>query len=197
MSAVCRSCGVAVVPGYVRCPKCHAPIPGGGSRNRRAGGGTAVDPGGTSLESGRRFPYFLVGGGVIVVIAVVWFYSALQDYRDAGRRTVAKPTPAQPGETTPATPVAVPGTDPTTTTPPPNAPDPTAAASDFQAGLQRQRLWSTVEVFGDRVDVRSGSCGDPAMPPAVDAARDGLRSAGLTRLRCLEQSGRVVFERDL
>jgi hypothetical protein len=45
--------------------------------------------------------------------------------------------------------------------------------------------------------VRSGSCGDPAMRPAIEGAKVVLRGAGLTKLRCLEQSGAVVFERDL
>jgi hypothetical protein len=35
------------------------------------------------------------------------------------------------------------------------------------------------------------------MPPAIDSERPVLRGAGLTRLRCLAQSGAVVFERDL
>ena len=48
-----------------------------------------------------------------------------------------------------------------------------------------------------RVDGPSGSCADPAIGPVIDAARSALRGAGLTRLRCLAQSGAVVFERDL
>jgi hypothetical protein len=206
MSAVCRVCGVAVVPGYVRCPKCHAPLPRG-AQNPRGGTGTTIDPdgggGGTSLPSARRFPILPVAiGGVVLLVAIIWFYTAMQDYRNVGRRPAAKqgsdvtdPT-AIAGEPTPAPSIAQP--DPSLgTTPSPNAPSPSVAASELESGLRRQRLWSTVEVVGDQIDVRSGSCGDPGMAPAVDAARTGLRSAGLTRLRCLEQSGRVVFERDL
>jgi hypothetical protein len=35
------------------------------------------------------------------------------------------------------------------------------------------------------------------MPGAIEQARAGLRAAGLTNVRCLEESGRVVFERAL
>jgi hypothetical protein len=206
MSAVCRACGVAVVPGYVRCPKCHAPLPRG-AQNPRGGTGTTIDPdgggGGTSLPSAqRRVPIIPVVGGVVVLVAIIWFYSALQDYRNTAKRPAATPgteatdPSATPGEPAPAPSVAQPDPALAGTTPAPNAPNPSVAAG-FESGLRRQRLWSTVEVLGDRIDVRSGSCGDPGMAPAVDAARAGLRSAGLTRLRCLEQSGRVVFERDL
>jgi hypothetical protein len=45
--------------------------------------------------------------------------------------------------------------------------------------------------------VRSSACSEAALGSLIDARRDVLRDAGLTRLRCLEQSGRVVFERDL
>jgi hypothetical protein len=31
----------------------------------------------------------------------------------------------------------------------------------------------------------------------VEGKRSALRAAGLTKLRCVEQSGAVVFERDL
>jgi hypothetical protein len=79
----------------------------------------------------------------------------------------------------------------------PAGPDPRTAAADLERSLGRQRLWSSVQVIGGRVEVRSGSCADPAIGPVIDGAQPTLRSAGLTRLRCLAQSGAVVFERDL
>ena len=79
----------------------------------------------------------------------------------------------------------------------PKGPAPEASASDLQSALRRQRLWSTVTVSGARVDVRSGSCGDPAMKSAVDGAAPQFKSAGLTTLRCVEESGAVVFTRSL
>jgi hypothetical protein len=77
------------------------------------------------------------------------------------------------------------------------APDPRTATRDLEGVLRQQRLWGRVEVVGARVDVRSGSCADRAMRPAIDGKAAVLHDAGLTKLRCLEQSGAVVFERDL
>jgi len=83
----------------------------------------------------------------------------------------------------------------------PNQPAPQlqtgAAASALERALRARRLWSTVDVSGSRIEVRSASCDDPAMAPTVEGIVPTLRSAGLTRLRCLAQSGSVVFERDL
>ncbi|MCW5804787.1 MAG: hypothetical protein KIT31_20625 [Deltaproteobacteria bacterium] len=81
--------------------------------------------------------------------------------------------------------------------PVPSAPNPRGAAADLERALRRQRLWSTVEVFGERADIRSNACAEAGLAAAVEGAREALRTAGLTRLRCLEQSGRVVFTRDL
>ena len=51
MSSVCPACGIAVVPGYVRCPRCHAGLPVGAGRVKR----TPADPGGTAVAR-RGFP---------------------------------------------------------------------------------------------------------------------------------------------
>jgi hypothetical protein len=71
------------------------------------------------------------------------------------------------------------------------------AADALARALGRQRLWSTVELMGARVEVRSASCEEQGMSTTIDGARAGLRAAGLTQLRCVAQSGGVVFERDL
>jgi len=83
--------------------------------------------------------------------------------------------------------------------PPPEAstPDLAAASADLEDTLRRQRLWGRVVITGQRIDLRSGSCADPAMRPLIDGKKPLLHNAGLTKLRCLEQSGAVVFERDL
>jgi hypothetical protein len=77
------------------------------------------------------------------------------------------------------------------------AQDPAAAAADLERTLRGQRLWGRVMISGPRIDVRSGSCADPAMRSTIEGTSRLLRSAGLTKLRCLEQSGAIVFERDL
>src|SRR5262245_52908778 len=63
-SATCSACGVAVVPGYVRCPKCHRPLP-----SRRASTGA----GGTAVSGGNlRAIAPIVAGGVVVLGVIVW-----------------------------------------------------------------------------------------------------------------------------
>jgi hypothetical protein len=210
MSAACPACGVAVVPGYVRCPRCHAALPVAGASRRNT---STVDPGGTSVaQSGmpRWFVWALgIGGGVLVLWLVVgWVSDAFSDYskkavRDASVEQVdPQATPGTnpqgvrptPGTGTPS------GDSPSLTPTQPavrNGPSAAATVAELERALRRRRLWSTVELVGSRVDVRSGSCGDANMSPMIESMRGAMRGAGLTRLRCLEQSGRVVFERDL
>jgi hypothetical protein len=113
----------------------------------------------------------------------------------------ALPTPLQPIEAIPRPPRgAVPATviAPSTRAAPPDlAQAQGTVVTDLEDTLRRQRLWGRVVITGARVDVRSGSCADPAMRPLIDGKRSLLTGAGLTKLRCVEQSGAVVFERDL
>jgi hypothetical protein len=74
---------------------------------------------------------------------------------------------------------------------------PEDVAKTLEHNLKTQRLWSTVTVTGDHVDVRSASCADGAMKPAIETVVASFHAAGLTKLRCVEQSGGVVFARDL
>lgn len=194
MSVVCPACGVAVVAGYVKCPKCHAAIP---TRPHAQPQG----PGGTSMAGGGGLPMIpmLVGGAVVLAIVVGVMLrggkakaSSTTDPSDAGAE-VEPEGESPPVQTAP--------TDPTPVVPNqavvPRGPDPGAAAASLETALKRGRLWGTVEVTGARVDVRSGACADPGMGPVLAAAHAALHDAGLTKLRCLEQSGGVVFERDL
>jgi hypothetical protein len=191
---------VAVIPGYVKCPRCHAVLPGAAALRR-----SGIDPGGTSVPE-RSFPIAPVAVVAIAISLVLFFVlggdrkkappasnvsgvsapdvsgstsEAVAPVRPAGAASAPQPTP-RPLEIPAAT-----------------GPNPGAAASELERALGRQRLWSSVQPSGDRVDVRSGSCAEPAIGPVIDAARAALRGAGLTRLRCLAQSGAVVFERDL
>jgi hypothetical protein len=194
--ASCPSCGVAIVPGYVKCPKCGNPLPALArtkSNTFGSGGGTAVDGGG-----GSRLPLFVaLGAGVAIAIVLVVVLGG------GGGSTTASTTAPEPTEetddedtTTPTQPTQPddPGTTPTQPT---NNGEALAAAEELDRELKRQRLWGTVRVIDQRVDVRSGACEDKGMAPVIDAARTRLQGAGLTKLRCLAQSGAVVFERDL
>lgn len=177
-----------MTPGYVKCPKCHMQLPSA----RRAG----TQAGGTAVAGQGRPPVlaFVIGGAV--ALGIVLFF-ALR----GGDEIEAAPTPA-PAQTA-EQPTVAPTTGDPGTLPDPTpaagsaAPDPKFAISALDRALKKERLWGTVQAVGARVDVRSGACSDPGMAPLLDANAGALRDAGLTRLRCMEQSGAVVFERDL
>ena len=187
MSAVCPACGVAVVPGYVRCPKCHRPLPRFARNSTSPVGGTTLAPSGVPKA-------LLVGAAVIAVLVIGYFVvrggkkTTIVDVEPTEVETRPNNVPARPEPGfTPSTPTA-------TQT---KGPAPDTIAAELERSLKRARLWATVTVIGDHVEVRSGSCSDPQMKPALDAAAGSFRAAGLTRLRCLEQGGSVVFDRDL
>ena len=193
MSTVCPACGVAVVPGYVRCPKCHAALPAGLGRIKR----TTVDPGGTAVPQ-RRFPIGALAIALGAAIAIILVFGL------RGSTKQPEPKPAAPPESIqaiaanpqPPAPVAV-GPQQAPSGPEAVVQDPGPAVAELKLALRDKRLWGSVVITGQRVDVRSGSCADPAMQPLIETKKSLLHSAGLTKLRCVEQSGAVVFERDL
>ena len=192
--ATCPSCHVVVLPGYTKCPKCHGALPY--AMAKRAG--TTADAGGTVAEE-RASMIVPVVVAVLVAGSIIAFF-AWRAHGRADEAVVVAPM-AQPVApvAAPPPPVARPAPPPPTSTSarPPAGPSPTVAAAAFEKELRHQRLWATAELHADRIDVRSTTCADPAMAAAVEVARASLRAAGLTRLRCLEEGGRVVFERDL
>jgi hypothetical protein len=191
----CPSCGVAVVPGYVKCPKCHASLPFGTGRRARP----TIDPGGTAVKTDGGFPIgaiviaVVVGGGIIAFFAL----------RNGSKTTEAQPPPPASEIGQVSAPVAPPPPVAAVNAPTPAQttatarPNPEAAAADLERTLKKQQLWSTVTVSNGRVEIRSGSCNDPGMTHELALAHGAFRAAGLTKLRCVEQSGHVVFERDL
>jgi hypothetical protein len=159
----------------------------------------SVSPvGGTAVETppSKASPVFallvalLVGGGII------WFFVNRKHNESSA-------APAPTTDTVAGSAVAQPA--PSATTPalaPAPAPvQPTVhadqVAKTLEIELKKQRLWSTVAVIGDHVDVRSSSCNDAAMKTTIQPQLAAFHAAGLTKLRCLEQSGAVVFARDL
>jgi len=193
MSGTCPACGVAVLPGYAKCPKCHKPLAQGRRIQTVAGGTVAED---------KRFPWQLIAvplGAVIVIVVLLKLIAGGGDDKpeattgsDQATGTTAVTT-QQTGTTTTQTaePVVRPNQ------PAQQAPDPNAAVGELDRALRGRRLWATVEASPPRVDVRSGLCDDPSMRSTIDSVVPVLRGAGLTRLRCVAQSGTVVFERDL
>jgi hypothetical protein len=181
----CPACGVAVLPGYARCPRCRKPLP-----QRPA---NTVE-GGTALEPARRIPLpAVIAAGAVGLAVILWL-----GLRGGDDTAPARP---QPVATTPA--AAPPPPRPTATPtpavapPPPSAPSADEVADDLERTLKRQRLWSTVSVTGSRVDIRGGACSDPAIQAPIAATAAAFKAAGLTTLRCVEQSGAVVFTREL
>lgn len=182
----CPACGVAVLPGYARCPRCHKPLP-----QRPA---TTVE-GGTSLEPPRRFPLpAVLAVGVVGLGVILWLGVRGGDTKPA---PVTRPAAAAPTATTP--PPAQRTVTPAVEVAParPSAPNADEVADELERTLKRQRLWSTVSVTGTRVDVRGGACGDAAIQAPIAASTAAFKAAGLTTLRCVEQSGAVVFTREL
>jgi hypothetical protein len=174
------------VAGYARCPKCHASLP------RRLA--TNVE-GGTALDQPRRFPLAtIIAVGVVGLGLILWL--GLRHHGESAPATVVTTPAAQkPAAAQPAQPALAPGAADTTAAPQGPAPDQIAA--DLRRTLDKQRLWSTVTVTGSRVEVRSSSCGDAAIQAPINSALRAFKAAGLTELRCVEQSGAVVFTREL
>ncbi len=152
--------------------------------------------GGTAVESGGRLPILPIAGGAVVLLGLILYFVLSKS--DAATPATTEPGAGSAEEAVTETPQARnPLPLPVDDVRDPNRIDPSAVARDLERALKNQRLWSTVEVVGRDVEVTSGSCRDANMIPMVDAARTALRNAGLTRLRCLENSGAVVFERGL
>lgn len=191
MSATCPACGVAVVPGYVKCPKCGAMLP-----STRA----PVGPGGTAIagaSGGMPVMAFVVGGAVAV--AIVLFFALRKGGSEADKPATEPETQVSPESQPTTTPEVAPAAalDNGSAGSAVTAQDPTYAVNMLDKALKKERLWGTVQTSGPRVDVRSGACSDPGMKPLIDANVSTLREGGLTHLRCLSQGGAIVFERDL
>ncbi len=189
--ATCPACGVAVVPGYVKCPKCHRSLPRYSRSSVSPVGGTAVE-----TPASKASPVLALLAAFVVAGGIIWFFVSRKHTANA-----AVPAPA--AETTgtgAAQPTAV-ATPAPTTTPAATPIQPTVhadqVARNLESDLKKQRLWSTVSVTGDHVDIRSSSCNDAAMKSTIQPELAAFHAAGLTKLRCLEQSGAVVFARDL
>ncbi len=186
----CPSCHIPVLAGYAKCPKCHAPLP-----YKRSG--TVADSGGT-VAVHKENPMIPIVVAIVVAGGIIAFFALRRHGSSAD----------EPAPISATAPIAQPAQPTTLTTPPPATaqplvpresprPAPNTAVPELERALRSQRLWSTVQVFGDRVDLRSATCSDPAMLPTIEAAHAALRNAGLTRLRCLEESGVVVLDRFL
>ncbi|HVV84990.1 MAG TPA: hypothetical protein VHE35_18125 [Kofleriaceae bacterium] len=188
----CPSCGIAVTPGYTRCPKCHRPLPSSTRFSRlgdsAGGGGTTSEP---AEEPVTRWPWYLAGAVVLAgAVAVIIL--------GAGHRKVAPPLPDDPVSPEQATQPPAAGSDEEPTTPPPpRPPDPAPIADRLQRLLGNARLFATVEAQDDTVEIRSNFCADPGMPGVIAQVAPDLRESGIVDVTCRALSGVEAWTRPL
>lgn len=188
----CPACGVAVTPGYIKCPRCHAGLP----RMPRAGRMTAG--GGTAVETAAPVPWVPIVVGVAVVGAAVAWLALRSGAAPAAPAPVA-PTPTAIEPVAPAPPPAVvPEVAPTVTAPGADVRAArTQAVAALEASLKSSRLWSKLEVAGTSVRITSALCGEAGMSAAVDAARAQLKAGDIVRVECRAGHGGLEWARDL
>ena len=186
--ATCPACGVPVTVGYVKCPRCHAPLP-----VRIARGRASLGYGGTSITE--RQGAWRGPAVALVLLAIVGVAIAVVVKRSSRAANVVATVPA----------VAV--APPAAINDSPVAPVVAAheAAADTTAGknalalldrdLREHRMWSTVTAHGVAITVQSSQCGDAAIVGVIDAAASELKAAGFKMLQCAEPAGHVVFDR--
>jgi hypothetical protein len=153
--------------------------------------------GGTAVDSTSKGPLLAVVALLLVGAGVIAYFAMSGSDAPSAAPVAGPATDTTDTTATDTTDTAGPDQPDTVRTNEPATPDPGAVADRLERALKRERLWSTVSIEGTRVDVRSGSCGDPQLAGIVDGSAAALKAAGLTRVRCLEQSGRVVTDRDL
>jgi hypothetical protein len=146
------------------------------------------------------FPVLAVIAAVIVAGGIIAYFS-LRGARSAA--PVAAPESAGSSSVT-ANPTAARPANEVVAAPPPAAGSASipaqnsgAVAAGLDVELKRQRLWATVTARGPLLEVRSALCGDGGIAATVTRTRDELKAAGFTSWRCVEDSGRLVFERRL
>jgi hypothetical protein len=164
-------------------------------RERLVAGGTAL----TEPEAD-GFPWLFASiGAAAAIAAVAWFV-----FRGgAGATATATPSGSSAA-------LVADGSGSATAAPgsgelePPPAPviDPrprqrAAALANLGQALAKDQLWATVSDAGDVVLIRSALCHDAGLTARVSATRTSLKALGYTAVRCLEQSGAVVFSESL
>lgn len=196
-SQPCPACGVKVMLGYAKCPKCHAPMPNAAPRGRRpsvSGGGTTSQP--MERIDGGGGKGWIVGVVALVAIAgaVIW---AVELRGGGAKRTqeAVEPVETRRNFDTVETDLRPPDNLPPPTSE--NAPDPAYIADALEGELARDRLFATVQVTGDLLDVRSAYCSDPRFDEISARYVAELKAAGIVRIRCSETHGEQVYERPL
>jgi hypothetical protein len=198
-SQTCPACGINVMRGYAKCPKCHAPMPGNAEgRARRpsfggAGGGTSSQPIETIDTGGGGGGWIWAIVGVVIVAGVIAFVATRGgDSKKPAQSLV--PVDNGPGTAAPPT---QPDNEPAQLPPSQNRPDPAYVADALEGELSVARLFAVVEVSDTLLDVRSAFCTDPRFSEIAAKYIADLKAAGVTTIRCSETHGAQVFERPL
>jgi hypothetical protein len=208
-AATCPSCGLAVSPGYPKCPKCHAAMPTAASfapassDARNVQGGTAVGGGVGSLV-------WIAVAGVVAVVAVV-VYVASGSSKDEAPAPAPTMGPVDPTIDPTIDPTMKPAIDPARPDLDPFAgtgPDPAAvakadrararsrAAERIGAALDSARMWGTIEVQGEELHIHSAYC-PQITDERLEAGRDDSGAPLFAAVSCFERHGPLVWERPL
>jgi hypothetical protein len=178
---VCPSCGVTVLPGYPKCPRCKATLRSNDKRHRQGAGGTSV--------VGRTVPWTIVGIAAIATATIVY----LADRTPAGGEIAedeaplgtSEPTLATGGPRTAASPDEEPVTD--------DRPDEDTLVDELTGAMERQHLEASVELAGLDLLVHSRFCEDPAMVSLLRDASSDLFLAGVDVVVCQDRDQTPVL----
>lgn len=199
-SIECPSCGVAVAPGYPKCPKCHARLPYVPSPLHRVG---SMASGGTSAaDSGGGAGMWAVVAAIVIIAGAVTFFvmrgrggdgAAADDY-DAGAEQATSAVDTTADDSAALAPAAGFDDDEDRV-----AVD-TAVLDELSAKLAELRLWSSVDPEpADDTIIRivSSHCEDGGLRRAVTSFAEAMKAAGFVRVQCFTQHGALSFEREL
>ena len=198
-SHACPECGVAVAPGYPKCPKCHARLPYVPSPLQRVG---SMASGGTSAsEGGGGAGMWAVVAAIVLVAGAVTFFVArgggggAAAAGDADAAVEEATTVAQPEDDLEDDLAAPEGAE---------AEEPreidTAVIEELNAKLAELRVWSSVgqdSADDSIVRIVSSHCEDGALRRAVTTYAEAMRDSGFLRVQCFTQHGALSFDREL
>lgn len=180
------------MPGYPRCPKCHAVLPASGRMNRIADGGGGTTAAVVVDEPARRWPWYVAGALVLAgAVAVVIIGS--------GGKAPAAELPDDP---VPPEDVVEPqaGSAAPDEAPPavlPRTPDAGPVADRLATTMAGLRLYATVEPIGDTIEIRTAYCADARIAGLVADVTADLRGAGITTVTCRALHGAEAWTRPL
>lgn len=196
---------MAVTPGYVKCPRCHAALPKVPRTVRHTGGmvpgGTAV--GGTGGDEAGGPPWLLLlGGGTLVVALVAWL--VMRDDTAPRPAPVVMPAASAPGAE-PAAAGVLPGATPEVTAPaevgsagPSLEQRQASALAALDVRLRRDRMWAKLEPAGaGTLRIVSALCEESELTSAVTELATALDGAGLGTVECRARHGGLVWTRAL